>query len=79
MSRSPGLFSSIQALILGSLFVSSEGVGVRWIGEERESGRDGPLVLLADVVALAQVHEVGDGLSRQERKLVDNVDLLTRR
>ena len=34
-----------------------------------------PLVLLADVVALRQVDEVGDGLGGEEHEVVDDVDL----
>jgi len=36
------------------------------------------LVLLADVVSLAQVDEIDDRLSRQEEERVDNLDLLWR-
>ena len=34
-----------------------------------------PLVLLADVVALGEVHEVGDGLRGEQLQPVDDVDL----
>ena len=34
-----------------------------------------PLVLLADVVALGEVHEVGDGLRGEQLQSVDDVDL----
>lgn len=34
-----------------------------------------PLVLLTDVVLLAEVHEVGDGLGSKELEAVDDIDL----
>lgn len=34
-----------------------------------------PLVLLADVILLAEVHEVGDGLGSKELETVDDIDL----
>jgi hypothetical protein len=37
--------------------------------------RDGPLVLLSDVVSLGQVDEVDDGLGGQELELVDVLNL----
>ena len=62
MSRSPGLFWSIHSLILGSL-------------RQRVQKKDAPLVLLAGVVALAQVHEVDDRLGCEEHERVDRVNL----
>ena len=47
---------------------------------KRRGGVSGnaPLVLLADVILLGQVDEVGNGLGRQEHELVDDVDLGSR-
>jgi hypothetical protein len=45
----------------------------------RWRGRSAPLVLLADVVLLGQVQEVGDGLGGEEGEGIDDVDLRVRR
>ena len=42
---------------------------------KRRAGRDIPFVLLANVILLTQVDEVGDRLGSEELETVDNVDL----
>ena len=44
---------------------------------KRRARRGIPFVLLANVVLLAQVDEVGDGLGSEELQTVDDVDLET--
>ena len=44
---------------------------------KRRAGRDIPFVLLANVILLTQVDEVGDGFGGEELKTVDDVDLET--
>lgn len=71
MRGSPGLFSSIQALIFASL----KDIRMRsW-----QEGGDVPFVLFADKVLFAQVDEVGDGFCGEELETVDDVNLMRKR
>ena len=74
MSGSPGLCSSIHALILGSLVRKGEG-GRICIGVDRKVGTNAPFVLFPDVVAFAEVDKVSDRLCGKEHKSIYNVDL----
>ena len=69
MIRSPGLCSSTHALIFGSLVIHRE----RMVRTAQASHI--PLVLLTDVILLAEVDEVNDWLGGEQLQAVDDVDL----
>lgn len=82
-----GLGAQLLALLLGGGFLTKQSqafLELRRDGQQRVAGRVGVnplldlgevLVLLADVVLLAQVDQVDNRLSREEEQRVDDLDL----